>query len=199
MPLSGRRLLLLAALLAPFAAAAATPGASSNWAADAELDGIVDLLDPDYLRRPIAVARLPLRYAVTRIHGSGRRHVYSFEDPNCSYCRQLTRHLEEIGDVTVHTFIVTFLGENSKAKADAVWCARNPPDAWAAVMQRRRQVAAAPGCHAPTEATRKLVDMLGINLTPTIFFADGTRLNGVRPRAELQARLLAAARHPGAP
>ncbi|MBS1189488.1 MAG: putative protein disulfide-isomerase [Rhodocyclaceae bacterium] len=175
-----------------------TPGAGSgNWAADAELEGIVDLLDLDYLKHPIRVDRLPLKYAVTTIHGRGERTVYTFEDPNCGYCRQLTRRLEEIGNVTVHTFIVTFLGENSRTQADAVWCARDRSAAWHRVMGKKDTPPAPAGCRGPTAQTMKLVGMLGITLAPTVFFADGSRMNGIKPRDEIEERLQAAARNAG--
>lgn len=188
------RILLAAMLLSGAAAAAEPPPASSgNWAADPELDGIVDLLDPEYLKHPINVARLPLKYAVTVVHGRGTRVVYTFEDPNCGYCRELTRRLGEIGDVTVHTFIVTFLGDDSRAKADAVWCAPDRGGAWQQVMNKKAVPPAGAGCRAPTGETMNLVGMLGINMTPTVFYADGSRMNGVKPRAEIEARLRDAA------
>lgn len=188
-------LLLGLALPAAFAADPASSAGSSNWAADAELDGIVDLLDPDYLKQPIKVARLPLKYALTTTHGRGERSVYTFEDPNCGYCRELTRRLEEIGNVRVHTFIVTFLGEDSKTKADAVWCSPDRAAAWQRVMRRQTLPPAPAGCQAPKAEAMKLVGMLGITLTPTVFFADGSRMNGVRPRAEIEQRLRQATLH----
>lgn len=183
--------LLLAASLAG-AALAAEPPASTNWAADTELEGIVDLLDYDYLKRPINVARLPLKYAITTVHGRGERTVYTFEDPNCGYCRELTRRLELIDNVTVHTFIITFLGEDSRLKADAVWCGADRSAAWHKVMARKAVPVAPAGCRAPTEQTMKLVGMLGITLTPTVFFADGTRMNGIKPQSEIEERLRSA-------
>lgn len=170
----------------------ATPAsASDNWASDAELDGIVDLLDPDYLKQPINVARLPLKYAITTVHGRGERVVYAFKDPNCGYCRELDARLEQIGNVTVHTFMITFLGDDSKAKADAAWCAPNRSAAWRAIMRKSTVPPAAKGCVAPTVATMKIVGLLGITLTPTLFHADGSRMNGIKPRAEIEERLRA--------
>lgn len=185
--------LTLALLLTRPSAGAESP---SNWANDPELDGIVDLLDPDYLKQPINVQRLPLKHAVKTVIGKGERIVYTFEDPNCGYCRQLTRHLHEIGNVTVYTYIVTFLGESSVTKADAVWCAPDRPKAWHAVMKNESVPSAPAGCQAPRAATMNLVGMLGINLTPTVFYADGSRMSGVRPKAEIETRLAQAAKRP---
>lgn len=171
----------------------------SNWAADAELDGIVDLLDFDYLKRPIHVSRLPVKYAVTTVHGRGDRTVYTFEDPNCGYCRELTRRLEEIDNVKVYTFVVTFLGEDSRAKADAVWCAADRSSAWRRMMAKQPIPQAPAGCQAPNAQTTKLAGLLGITLTPTVFFADGSRMNGLKSKGEIEQRLQAASRSPGSP
>jgi thiol:disulfide interchange protein DsbC len=184
---------VLVLLPAPVAAAEATK-ASDNWAADAELEGIVDLLDPDYQKQPINVGRLPVRYAVKTVYGRGTRTVYTFEDPNCGYCRQLHRTLKEIGDLTVYTFVVTFLGEDSVGKAHAVWCAKDRAAAWNRVMAKETVPAAPAGCTAPVNEVKKLIGLLGINLTPTVFYADGQRMNGVRPREEILRRLTAASR-----
>ena len=163
--------------------------ASDNWAADAELDGIVDLLDPDYQKQPINVARLPVKYAVKSVYGKGSRTIYTFEDPNCGYCRQLHRSLKEIGDLTVYTFVATFLGEDSVDKANAVWCAKDRSAAWDRVMGKGSIPMAPDNCAAPVAEVKKLIGLLGINLTPTVFFADGSRMNGVKPKAEVERRL----------
>lgn len=187
-----RRPLLAVALLLACGRPALAADTGSNWATDAELEGIVDLLDPDYQQQPIKVERLPLKYAVKTVYGSGRRLVYTFEDPNCSYCRQLHHNLAELGDLTVHTFVLSFLGDDSRRLADAVWCAKDRAAAWRRVMQRQDIGAARKGCTAPHAAVKKLTGLLGINLTPTIFYANGTRINGLRPRAEIEAGLATA-------
>lgn len=183
-----RRLLSLL-LLTTACAGAIAAESPANWAADAELDGIVDLLDPDYQKQAINVARLPLRYAIKQRIGNGRRTVYSFEDPNCGYCRQLHERLRQIGDVTLYTFVVTFLGEDSVTKANAVWCAADRAAAWDKVMKQKKIPPAKTGCAGPNREVGKLIGLLGINLTPTVFFADGSRMNGIKPREEIEARL----------
>lgn len=159
---------------------------NGDWVNDPDLEGVVDLLDPDYQKQPINVARLPLKYAITQVYGKGERVIYSFEDPNCGYCRQLHRNLAAIGNLTVHTFVLTFLGPDSGAKADAAWCAADRPRAWDRIMRREQAPPAPAGCRAPTASTMKLAAMLGVNLTPTVFYADGSRMNGVKPQAEIE-------------
>ena len=123
------------------------------------------------------------------VYGKGSRTIYTFEDPNCGYCRQLHRSLKEIGDLTVYTFVATFLGEDSVDKANAVWCAKDRSAAWDRVMGKGSIPMAPDNCAAPVAEVKKLIGLLGINLTPTVFFADGSRMNGVKPRAEVERRL----------
>ena len=188
--------LACAALLTAGAMAAApgggAPARAAPPAAD-EFDGIVDLFDADYLRQPINVARLPLHLAVTVVHGRGEHVLYTFEDPNCGYCRELTRRLASIGNVTVHTYAVALLGDDSRSKADRVWCAADRAAAWVRMMNREELTPARAGCNAPLGETMKLAEILGIDFTPTVFFADGTRMVGIKPRAEIERRLRAAA------
>ena len=185
------------ALIAVFMActAAQVMGASStnptNWANDAELEGIVDLLDPDYQKLPINVSRLPVRHAVKTVYGKGSRTIYTFEDPNCGYCRELHRTLGEIGDLTVYTFVVSFLGDDSVRKANAVWCAKDRAKSWDRVMKKQAIPDAKAPCEGPNAEIKKMIGLLGINLTPTVFFSDGRRMNGVKPRAEIEQALAA--------
>ena len=194
-PLRLIRALAAGLLLISGLVAADTPPASKNWANDAELEGIVDLLDPDYQKQPINVARLPLKYAVKAVYGRGSRTVYTFEDPNCGYCRQLHRSLAEIGDLTVYTFVVSFLGDDSVRLSNAVWCAKNRADAWDRVMKQQTVADAKKGCAAPNAEISRLIGLLGINLTPTVFFANGARMNGVKPREEIEDWLADASRN----
>ena len=53
-------------------------------------------------------------------------------------------------------------------------------------------------CRAPTAQTMKLAGMLGINLSPTVFYADGSRMNGVKPQREIEMRLRQSSRPAGA-
>ena len=41
--------------------------------------------------------------AIKRVRGNGKRVLYTFEDPNCGYCRQLQKELLKLNDVTNYT------------------------------------------------------------------------------------------------
>lgn len=178
--------LLAVAVLCALAARAVA--AEPDRALGRELDGMVDLLDADYAKRPIDVRRLPLRYAVTVVHGRGARTVYAFEDPRCRYCRELARHLADIGDVTVHTFVVPLLGGVARRRRRRL-CAQDRRLAWRTVMRGGALPRPPGGCRAPHPQTLELAELLGIRLTPTL----GSRLNGVRSWDEIAARLRQAA------
>ncbi|HSB49496.1 MAG TPA: DsbC family protein, partial [Burkholderiales bacterium] len=43
--------------------------------------------------------------AVKRVRGNGKRVFYTFEDPNCGFCRELQKEVMKLNDVTVYTFL----------------------------------------------------------------------------------------------
>src|SRR3989344_2759151 len=70
-------------------------------------------------------ASLPLRDAVVWKSGNGKRRMVVFADPNCGYCKRLERDMQKLKDVTIYTFMIGILGDDSKAKADQIWCAKD--------------------------------------------------------------------------
>ncbi len=61
--------------------------------------------------------------AVKRVKGSGKRVIYTFEDPNCGYCKELQKELVKLNDVTIYTFLWPILSQDSVDKSKAIWCA----------------------------------------------------------------------------
>ena len=68
--------------------------------------------------------------AIKMVRGNGKRVLYTFEDPNCGYCRELYKELGKMADVTVYTFLLPILSPDSADKARAIWCARDRAKAW---------------------------------------------------------------------
>lgn len=135
--------------------------------------------------------------AIRQVRGKGERTLYVFEDPYCPYCRTLHKSLEQVDNVTVYTLVSAQLSPDSAAKARAVWCAPDRAQAWRAWMdQRSAPPRPAQGCSAPTEAVHALGQRLNISATPTLLFADGSRLTGVPSATQLEQRLQAAATAP---
>src|SRR5262249_44076949 len=74
--------------------------------------------------------------AIKRVRGNGKRVIYTFEDPNCGYCKQLQRELVKVNDVTVYTFLMPILSQDSVEKSKAIWCAKDRSKAWDDAMLR---------------------------------------------------------------
>ena len=58
--------------------------------------------------------QLPLDLAIKQVKGDGSRKVAIFEDPNCGYCKQLRKTLEDVDNLTVYTFLYPILSPDSK-------------------------------------------------------------------------------------
>ncbi len=137
---------------------------------------------------PIQFDQLPLADAIKTVRGTGQRKVAVFSDPGCPYCKQLEFELAKLDDITVYTFLVPFQGE---AKPIAVWCATDRAEAWQRLMLHDDEHLLNTGatCEHPIVRNLALAGQLGIQGTPTLIWADGTRTEGVVGRAVLEARL----------
>ena len=123
--------------------------------------------------------KLPLKDAFTIVHGNGKRKIAVFEDPNCGYCKRFERDMQKVDNVTFYMFLYPILGADSITKSNSLWCAKDKAKAWQDWMVRDVAVAAAPACD--TSALTRNVEFgkkHKITGTPTMFFADGTRVPG---------------------
>ena len=136
----------------------------------------------------INFADLPLELAIKQVRGDGRRVLASFEDPNCGYCKRLAKDLQSLKDATVYTFLYPILSPDSTEKSKNIWCAKDKAAAWNDWMVGgKAPAAAAAGCD--TSAIDKNVALgqkIKVTGTPTIFTADGNRLPGAVPLAQLE-------------
>ena len=133
---------------------------------------------------------LPLELAVKQVRGSGKNVMVTFEDPNCGYCKKLAKDLLTLKDVTVYTFLLPVLGDDSYDKSKAIWCAPDKAKAWVDWMTAGKKPPAAPAkCDvAGLNKSAQLGGKLRINGTPAIFFASGERVGGYIPAAEIEKR-----------
>lgn len=134
----------------------------------------------------IDFSSLPLDQAVKVVKGKGTRVIATFEDPNCGYCKRLGKELEQMDDVTVYTFLYPILSEDSATKSDNIWCAEDSGKAWTAWVVDGKEPSKA---SCDTSAIARNVELgrsLRVTGTPTIFLADGSRIGGYMPRAELE-------------
>ena len=138
----------------------------------------------------IRFADLPLDMAIKTVKGNGQRVMAVFEDPNCPYCRKLHQTLGQIDNVTVYTFLLNILSDDSAAKSKNIWCAPDRSLAWQQWMTEAKPAPSAPAaCITPNEQVLALGRKLHVQGTPTIYFADGSRSGSGFDLATLEARL----------
>ena len=134
---------------------------------------------------------LPLADAIQTVRGRGsdrRRRIAVFSDPACGFCRRLEPELAALDNVTVYTFLVPFQGSAGPA---AIWCAQDRARAWQQYMNDGPSTVplASSDCAHPLDRNLTLAGRLGVQGTPTIIWADGSRTDGYVDRAVLLARL----------
>ena len=142
----------------------------------------------------IDFAKLPLDQAVKVVKGKGTRVMATFEDPNCGFCKKLGKEIAQMDDVTVYTFLYPILSEDSATKSGNIWCAKDRAKAWTDWVVAGKEPAAAKCDTAVIGRNVELGQRLRINGTPAIFFADGSRIGGFVPVAELEKALAKAPR-----
>jgi len=116
--------------------------------------------------------------AIKRVRGNGRRVLYTFEDPNCGYCRQQQKELLKLNDITIYTFLWPILSPDSVEKSRAVWCSKDRAKAWDDLMTRGVVPQGEARCDAPFDKNMDLARRFGANGTPALFLADGSMIGG---------------------
>ncbi len=137
---------------------------------------------------------LPLKDAITLVHGNGKRKLAVFEDPNCGYCKRFERDLAKVDNVTVYLFLFPVLGPGSVEKSRNVWCAKDPATAWKDLMTRDQAPANAQCNTAAIERNLEFGRKYKITGTPTLVAQDGTRVPGAINTAQIEKLLADASR-----
>lgn len=141
----------------------------------------------------IDFSALPLKDAFILVHGNGKRKLAVFEDPNCVYCKRFERDLQKVNDVTIYTFLLPILSPDSVEKSKNIWCAKDKGKAWLDWMVRDQTPAKASCDTAALERNLDFSKKHKITGTPTVFFADGTRVPGAISAQQVE-KLLASAK-----
>lgn len=128
--------------------------------------------------------------AIKRVKGNGKRVLYTFEDPNCGYCKALQKELDKIGNVTIYTFLWPILSPSSVDKSAAIWCAKDRARAWEAAMTKA-VIPPAPSkaCKTPLRQNSLLARRFGIQGTPAIYLANGEQIGGYVSAARIEQAL----------
>lgn len=138
----------------------------------------------------IKFSDLPIDFAVRQVRGDGKRVMASFEDPNCGYCKKLAKDMAKLDNVTIYTFLLPILSPDSLEKSNQIWCSADRAKAWNDWMQDNKTPTAKGDCD--TTAVQKTIELgrkLAITGTPTLFFADGERVPGAVPIAQIEQKL----------
>ena len=152
-------------------------------------------LTEDRINKLTAVdfAALPLKDAFTVVRGDGKRKLAVFEDPNCGYCKRFERDMQNVDNVTVYMFLYPILSPDSAEKSRNIWCSKDQATAWQDQMVRDKP---APAASCDTSALQRNLAFgkkYKITGTPTLIFANGTRVPGAIGAQEVEKRLAEAA------
>ncbi len=128
----------------------------------------------------VAFDDLPFKDSFTIVRGNGKRRLAVFEDPNCGYCKRFERDLQKVDNVTVHMFLIPILGRDSPEKSRNVLCAKDKAKAWTDMMVRdvNAPVATCDAGAASLARNLEFASKYKITGTPTLIFADGSRVPG---------------------
>ncbi len=127
--------------------------------------------------------------AIKMVRGNGKRVIYTFEDPNCGYCRELYKEFGKMTDITIYTFLLPILSPDSREKSVAVWCSKDRAKAWDQLMTKAALTEQTKPCDAPLEKTAQLAQRFNIRGTPAMFLASGQQLGGYVPAAQIEQAL----------
>ncbi|MBL8429403.1 MAG: DsbC family protein [Dechloromonas sp.] len=133
---------------------------------------------------------LPLDRAIKQVRGDGKRVLATFEDPNCGYCKRLAKDLLKLDNVTVYTFLLPILSEDSVRKSKQIWCSSDRAKAWNDWMVEGKAPSGRDDCDtAAVTKNQEFGRKLNITGTPTMFFADGERIPGAIPLTRIEQKL----------
>jgi thiol:disulfide interchange protein DsbC len=132
--------------------------------------------------------------AIKRVKGNGRRVLYTFEDPNCTYCKQLQKELVKLNDVTIYTFLWPILSQDSVEKSKAIWCAKDRARAWDDAMMRSVTPTGSKDCQTPFDRNMQLAQRFGMRGTPAVYLANGQQIGGFLPADKIEQALTTAVR-----
>jgi len=133
--------------------------------------------------------QLPLKNAFTQVRGNGKRKLVVFADPNCGYCKRFETDLQKLDNVTIYHLLYPVLGDDSKNKSRHIWCAKDRAKTWNDWMINGVTPAAQTCDSSTIDAIVEFGKKQRIMGTPTLFFADGSRVPGALPVAQVEKML----------
>ena len=132
---------------------------------------------------------LPFKDAFTIVRGNGKRKLAVFEDPNCGYCKRFEEGLQKVNNITIHMFLYPVLGPKSVDTSKNIWCAKDKGKAWQDWMLNDVEPATAKCDTQAIDRNVKLGKKYKVTGTPTLVFADGSRVPGAIGADQVEQRL----------
>lgn len=134
---------------------------------------------------------LPLNSAIKIVKGNGKRKLAVFSDADCPYCKKFEQELSNVSDVTIYVLLypIDSLHPEAANKSKMIWCAPDRAKAWNDYMLKGVLPSNKGTCDTPLAKIGEFGRKLGINGTPTVVFADGRRVPGMVPAAQLEKML----------
>ena len=133
---------------------------------------------------------LDTKNAFTMVRGNGKRKLAVFADPNCGYCKRFEKDLQKVNNVTVYLYLIPILGQDSVEKSKQIWCSMNKGKTWDDWMQRDVLPKGASSCNTDAlTANLEFAKKYRITGTPTLIFADGTRVPGAINAQQIEQQL----------
>ena len=128
--------------------------------------------------------------AIKRVRGNGKRVLYTFEDPNCGYCRQQQKELLKLTDITIYTFLWPILSPDSIEKSKAIWCAKDRAKMWEEAMLKGVPPTGKRDCDTTAiEKNQRLAQRFNLKGTPAVYLANGEQVGGYLPASQLETAL----------
>lgn len=132
---------------------------------------------------------LSYKDALKVVKGDGSRKIITFEDPNCGYCKKFHTEREKLDNVTIYTFMVPVLGEDSVSKAKSVWCSANKEQAWDNVMNNIKIENNTTCDTGAIDRNIQISKKFKVTGTPTFFLENGERVQGFENAQKIEERL----------
>lgn len=143
------------------------------------------------------IAKLDLADAIKTVKGREMpgRVLVTFEDPRCGFCKRLHQTLNDVPDLVLYTFPVSFLGPQSRAMNEAIWCASDRSKAWNEVMKDMPPSLDGAKCDLQAlDRNTELANKFRVKGTPTMFTIGGVRIDGAVGAPAIEQALKASIR-----
>jgi len=137
---------------------------------------------------------IPFNQSIKVVKGNGSKKIAVFYEIDCNYCKNLEKYeLSHVDDVTIYNFL--FVNEVDKnniswKRAESIWCSKDIKKAWDDFIFKDYLAMNFKSCVSPLEQNKDLALKLGVKGTPTLFFSNGTRSNGMIKAKEIHQRIL---------